>query len=106
MKKFQTVAVARVPELLAQENCLLLDCRQLRDYRAGHIENAMHAHDELVESLIKKADKTTPLVIYCYHGHSSEHLADLFGNFGFQSVYSVEGGYEKWTSALSSESPS
>ncbi len=96
MKKFSTVTVTGMPELLAAEDALLLDCRLLRDYREGHIENAMHAHDDLVESLIKKADKATPLVIYCYHGHSSEHLAELFGNFGFQNVYSVEGGYARW----------
>ncbi len=96
MKKFQTVSVGDMPGLLAAENSLLLDCRQVHDYRAGHIENAMHAHDELVESLIRKADKDTNLVIYCYHGHSSEHLAELFGNFGFQNVFSVQGGYASW----------
>ncbi len=96
MKKFQTVTVAGMPELLVDERAILLDCRQLRDYREGHIANAMHAHDGLVESLIRSADKTAPLVIYCYHGHSSEHLAELFGNFGFSKVYSVEGGYASW----------
>lgn len=96
MKKFATVPVSAMPELLTNEKSLLLDCRLLRDYKEGHIENAMHAHDGLVESLIRKADKDTHVVIYCYHGHNSEHLADLFGNFGFENVYSVEGGYAKW----------
>lgn len=97
MKKFKTVSVENMPGLLEDDAALLLDCRLLRDYREGHIEKAMHAHDDLVESLIRKADKATPLVIYCYHGHNSEHLAELFGNFGFHQVYSVEGGYEKWS---------
>lgn len=96
MKKFSTVTVSTMPELLEEDGALLLDCRLLRDYREGHIENAMHAHDDLVETLIKTRDKATPLVIYCYHGHNSEHLAELFGNFGFSKVYSVEGGYAKW----------
>lgn len=97
MKKFKTVTVSQVPELLEDDKSLLLDFRLIRDYQAGHIDNAMHAHDGLVESLIRKADKSTPLIIYCYHGHNSEHLAELFGNFGFQYVYSVEGGYARWT---------
>ncbi len=96
MTKFANCTVAQMPQLLAAENAMLLDCRQLRDYREGHIDNAMHAHDGLVESLIRSADKSTPLVIYCYHGHSSEHLAELFGNFGFSQVYSVQGGYASW----------
>lgn len=96
MKKFATVTAAAVPGLLAADGAMLLDCRLLRDYREGHIENAMHAHDELVESLVRSADRSTPLVIYCYHGHNSEHLAELFANFGFQRVYSVQGGYASW----------
>jgi len=96
MRKFQIVSVAAVPQLLADDDALLLDCRLLHDYRQGHIENAVHAHEELVKSLLKTADRSTPLVIYCYYGHSSEHLAELFANFGFQHVYSVQGGYASW----------
>lgn len=103
MTRFQTVTVTDMPQLLAADNALLLDCRLLRDYREGHIDQAMHAHDELVESLIKDAAKDTPLVIYCYHGHSSEHLAELFTNFGFHKVFSVAGGYASW---LESQTPS
>ena len=100
MKKFNTVTVKDMPVLLENETAVLLDCRLLRDYKNGHIENAMHAHDGLVESMIKKTDKATPLVIYCYHGHNSEHLAELFANFGFNQVYSVEGGYEQWLQTM------
>lgn len=99
MKKFQTLAVSDLPPLLQDSNTLLLDCRQLQDYKAGHIENALHAHDALVESLVRKGDKEQPLVIYCYHGHSSEHLAELFGGFGFRNVYSVAGGFDSWKKA-------
>ncbi len=97
MSGFKTLSVSEVPSVLSDDEALLLDCRLLKDYKDGHIENAMHAHDGLVESLIKKADKATPLVIYCYHGHNSEHLAELFSSFGFNRVYSVAGGYAEWT---------
>ena len=96
MNKFKTVSVSAMSALLDADGAMLLDCRRLNDYQAAHIDNALHVHDGLVESLIKKADKAKPLLIYCYHGHASEHLAELFANFGFQNVYSVEGGYERW----------
>ena len=38
----------------------------------------------------------TSLLIYCYHGHTSQHLAEFFSDFGFKDVYSLEGGYEAW----------
>lgn len=99
MKKFQVVTVEQLPPLLASDATLLLDCRKVQDYKAEHIENALHAHDALVESLVRKGDKERPVVIYCYHGHSSEHLAEFFGGFGFKNVYSVAGGFESWKKA-------
>lgn len=99
MNRFKVCTVSEVNPLLASENALLLDCRKLLDYQVEHIENALHSHDKLIESLIKKSDKERVIVIYCYHGHSSEHLAELFSGFGFNNVYSVEGGYERWKQA-------
>ena len=75
---------------------MLLDCRDLRDYRQGHIERAMHVHEGLRDTLIKKGDKDRKMVIYCYHGHASEHLAEMFSDFGFKHVYSLNGGYANW----------
>ncbi len=100
-KPFKTMTATELSAQLNDNNMLLIDCRQLQDYQKGHIESAMHSHDNLIESLLKKADKDKKIVIYCYHGHSSEHLAELFGSFGFKDVYSVIGGYESWQSFTS-----
>jgi len=96
MTQFKTVTVPDMKLMLDEPNVMLLDCRDLRDYRAEHIENAMHVHEDLKESLIKKADKTKKMIIYCYHGHSSEHLAQMFVDFGFKEVFSLKGGFEAW----------
>lgn len=96
MKKFQTISVPEMQALLEDDAVMLLDCRELKDYRAGHIENAMHVHEGLKESLLKKGDKNKKLIIYCYYGHASEHLAEMFGDFGFKYVYSLAGGFANW----------
>ena len=54
--------------------------------------------DMAAERLVA-ADKERPLVIYCYHGHSSEHLAQLFGGCAFRNAYSVAGGFDSWKKA-------
>ena len=36
------------------------------------------------------------IVVECYYGHASEHLAEFFSDFGFKDVYSLEGGYSTW----------
>jgi thiosulfate sulfurtransferase len=96
MAKFQTLSITDAMPLLSQPETLILDCRDLKDYRIGHIHNAMHVHQQLRDSLIKTADKQRPLLIYCYYGHASEHLAEMFGDFDFKQVYSLAGGFAAW----------
>ena len=40
--------------------------------------------------------KTRPILIYCYHGNASREYAQIFSDFGFAEVYSLDGGYEAW----------
>ncbi|GAB1257731.1 rhodanese-like domain-containing protein [Aurantivibrio plasticivorans] len=96
MPAFKTLEVEHLQSTLTDNSCVLLDCRTTPDYKIEHMEDALHAHDALVESLLKNADKNKHIVIYCYHGHSSEHLAELFANFGFNNVYSLAGGFDAW----------
>jgi thiosulfate sulfurtransferase len=96
MKPFKTVSAAEAVQLIAEQNPVILDCRDLKDYRISHIDNAMHVHEQLRDSLLKKADKDGQLLIYCYYGHASEHLAEMFGDFGFMHVYSLAGGFASW----------
>ena len=96
MTAFKTVSAVEAARLIAEVNPIILDCRDLKDYRAGHIANAMHVHEQLRDSLLKKGEKERGLLIYCYYGHASEHLAQMFGDFGFKQVFSLVGGYAGW----------
>lgn len=96
MKKYKTISISDSVNLIHDNKPMILDCRDMKDYRAGHLEDAIHVHEDLKESLIKRGDKQRPLLIYCYYGHASEHLAEFFSDFGFKHVYSLEGGYSSW----------
>ena len=95
-KLFRVITCGQVSTLLSEPGTLLLDCRKASDYRTGHIDGALNVHDGLVEALLENGNRQNALVIYCYHGHNSEHLAEAFGNAGFTRVFSVAGGYEAW----------
>lgn len=100
MSEVIEINVSEAKNLLSEhENLLLLDKRDVQSYRQECIEGALMAHDELVESLIRKGDKTAPVLIYCYHGISSLELGKLFAGFGFKKVYSMAGGYAEWKRA-------
>lgn len=94
--KFKTISVTDSENLIKTANPLILDCRDLKDYKAGHLDDALHVHEGLKESLVKRGDKQRSLLIYCYYGHASEHLAEFFSDFGFKDVYSLAGGYASW----------
>lgn len=97
MAAFQNISAEQALALLSNDpQAIILDCRELKDYRAGHIDNAMHVHEQLRDSLLRKGDKQRPLLIYCYHGHTSQHLAAMFCDFGFHQVYSLIDGYVGW----------
>lgn len=93
---YQNINVHECSKLIQQHNPLILDCRDVKNYQAGHIENALHVHNGLKMSLIKQGDKERCLLIYCYHGHASQHLAEFFSDFDFKAIYSLEGGYAAW----------
>ena len=94
--KFKTLSVTDSENLIKTAKPLILDCRDLKDYKAGHLDDALHVHEGLTESLVKRGDKQRSLLIYCYYGHASEHLAEFFSDFGFKDVYSLAGGYASW----------
>jgi len=96
MSGFIEVSVNEAAKMIRERQMVLLDRRDLSSYKQGHIEGAMVAHDGLVESLIKRRDVKTPLLIYCYRGNSSKELAALFAQFGYLEVYSMAGGYVEW----------
>lgn len=96
MKKYKTISIVDSVNLINETKPIILDCRDMKDYKAGHLADALHVHEGLKESLVKRGDKQRNLLIYCYYGHASEHLAEFFSDFGFKYVYSMEGGYSSW----------
>lgn len=93
---FERISIEQAEQLMQAENATLLDIRDPDSYAAGHVENAIHVTSQNVESIVASANKEQPLIIYCYHGNSSQGAADYFAGLGFTKCYSVDGGYEEW----------
>ena len=60
----------------------------------GYIPASIHLNNENADAFLQNADKALPLVIYCYHGNSSQNAADWLGEQGFSNVVSLDGGYD------------
>jgi rhodanese-related sulfurtransferase len=101
MSDYQSITVLEARELIASQSLTILDLRDHRSYKVGHIEGAMLLHDGLLQRLIKQGELDKPVLIYCYRGNKSKEKAEMFCQLGFQRVYSLEGGYTDWCKAAS-----
>ena len=93
---FKHMSVVELKERLADETLVLLDVRDQASFQAGHIEGAQQLNNDTVGEIVAQADKALPLVVVCYHGHSSQDAAAFLVTQGFTDVYSLDGGYAAW----------
>jgi len=79
----------------------LFDVRDRATFERAHINGAEHLTEADVPSALQSLSKATPVLIYCYHGHASQIYAQMFADFRFGEVYSVDGGFDALAGALS-----
>lgn len=98
-----------VPELTVEEaaerlragTAVFVDVRDPMSYDEAHVPGAVRVNDDNLETFVSTADKSRPLIVYCYHGFSSMGGAAYFLENGFAEVYSMTGGFEEWRSTQS-----
>jgi thiosulfate sulfurtransferase len=76
---------------------IIIDVRMKMEYRRGHIEKAVHLPNK--KSLLEFAARTAvsrPLYLYCTTETRSRQAAKLLVNAGFERVFIIEGGFNKW----------
>ena len=75
----------------------VLDIRDSNSYSGSHIPGAIQLRDKQeADHFMTTSDKEKPLIIYCYHGISSQGAASYFFQKGFKEVYSMIGGFESY----------
>jgi len=78
----------------------IFDVRDAAAYRQGHIAEAAHLAEDRLPGWLCRLDKEQPVLIYCYHGNASKAFAQMFADFRFTRVFSVDGGYAPLAAAL------
>jgi thiosulfate/3-mercaptopyruvate sulfurtransferase len=82
--------------LLQRSGVQVLDVRDAESYLRGHIEGAQNISTRNLGDFIGITNKDAPVLVYCYHGNSSQEYAKILVQFGFSDVSSLDGGYEAW----------
>jgi rhodanese-related sulfurtransferase len=84
---------------------VLFDVRDRASFDKGRLARAEHLTEADLPAALARLARATPLVIYCYHGHASQEYARTFCDFGFEEVYSVDGGFEALAELLLEDAP-
>ena len=95
MNNFKRISKNKANELLLEE-LYIIDIRDQDSFNAGHIDNAINLNNKNMEDFITSADKKKITVVYCYHGNFSQNAAYYLSSKGFETAYSVDGGFEEW----------
>jgi len=101
---FRRIDVAEF-ETLRHSDVLLLDVRNARTFHEGHIDGALHVSHANVSAVIESTPRDKPVLIYCYHGNASQEFGQLFSDFGFRNVCSLDGGFEAWRHRATATGP-
>ncbi len=94
---FQRIDIVDARQLISDQEVILADIRDAASYEQGHIDGAIHINNETISDFIQNTAKDTPVLAYCYHGNMSQQAAEYFSQQGFQTVYSLDGGFEAWS---------
>lgn len=93
---YQRISVEQANAIIANGGACILDIRDGASYNSGHIDSAIALSNDNIQEFIANTDKATPLIVYCYHGNSSQSAAGFLSEQGFSNVSSVDGGFEAW----------
>jgi thiosulfate sulfurtransferase len=96
MAQFKHISTEEVNTMREGGNIQLVDIRDEQSFREGHIKGAKHLANHTLDDFIREADPDQPVVVYCYHGNSSQPAAAFLFEKGFEDVYSMDGGFELW----------
>jgi thiosulfate sulfurtransferase len=96
MTDFRPIDIVEAQSLLTNPTTVLVDIRDAVSYEQGHIPGAISLGAHNIDTFMESTDKSRPVVCYCYHGISSQSAGRYLAENGFVTVYSLNGGYERW----------
>ena len=96
MSQFTRISIQQAAALLQLPSVCLADIRDPSSFNAAHVTGAFHLTNESLPQFTQQITKKTPVLVMCYHGNSSQGVANYLTSIGYEKVYSIDGGFEGW----------
>lgn len=86
---------------LYNDDALILDVREGKEFASGHIPKARHIPLGSLSSRIQELDKykDKPILVTCRSGQRSARACGMLKKAGFATVYNQQGGIIAWERA-------
>ena len=94
------VSALQLPQLISQENAVVVDVCETEEFERGHILNAINIplkqlQDQLGQ-LEKFRAKDKPIVLSCRSGQRANRAAAILRKNEFKKVFTLSGGLTAW----------
>ena len=98
-KSVTAITVSQAKSLHGQSGVIFLDCREPKEYKAGHVPGAINIPRGLLEFKIGKKipNKNQKIVFYCKKGGRGFLSAHNIKRMGYKKVSNMKGGWKAWT---------
>jgi len=98
---FNEVGINDAVRLINQDGALALDVREDKEFRDGHILNAINIPLGLLDGRLKEIEqhKESPVIIYCRSGQRAAKAGAVLKRQGFTSIHKLNGGMMAWVDA-------
>ena len=100
MEQFECINVEEAHQKMHQGKAVLVDIRDPQSFAMGNTPGAFHLTNDTLGAFMRDNDFDTPVMVMCYHGISSRGAAQYLLTQGFESVYSIDGGFEAWSNTF------
>ena len=98
MGNVREIDIHEAKDLAEKGDLTIVDIRDADSFKEAHLDHAISVNDSNIEDFLSKTNKSKPLLCYCYRGINSQSASHYFKDNGFETVYSMEGGFEAWRS--------
>jgi len=98
---FNEAGINDAVRLMNQDGALALDVREDKEFREGHILNAVNIPLGLLENRLTEIEgyKENPVIVYCRSGQRSAKAGAVLQRQGFKSIHKLNGGMMAWIDA-------
>lgn len=98
LRKYQTISPMLTVTKLNTGNPIIVDVREVGEYKKGHIADAIHIPMGSLESQIKKIElyKQDDVIVVCHTGMRSATACSNLKKQGFENVFLMTGGMQSW----------